>query len=236
MAKRSGLITLQSFLHKYFVKMGVDEDEFHRYHVIAADGLRDLAIHHLPISNTKVLVIDSENLTADFPDDFIDYIYIAVERDGRWWTFTRDDKMVDKTIANITGADLGIVTTVVGPGAVGGENDYWFKPDYENHRFLFSGTSSSDTVVLNYQSTGVESVSYYSTTDIEFPVYAEDAMEKYLRWQVAEWDERHPSECERRRDQYIDAIRMLRNVHNSTIDEIRDIWAGSSNVTGLIRS
>jgi len=89
---------------------------------------------------------------------------------------------------------------------------------------------------LNYQSTGVESVSYSSTTDIEFPVYAEDAMEKYLRWQVAEWDERHPSECERRRDQYIDAIRMLRNVHNSTIDEIRDIWAESSNVTGLIRS
>lgn len=237
MAERSGTITLQAFLHKYFFKANVDEDEMHRYHVIAADCLRELAIHHLPVAKTTTLTINSTNLTADFPDDFIDYIYIAVERDGRWWTFTRDDKMVDKTITGITGNDLGDIEPIVGPGAVGGHNDYWFKPDYENRRFLFSGVATTaDVVILNYQSTGVESVSYASTTDISFPVYAEDVMESYMEWKVSEKDRMALSERQWRKEQYYDSLRMMRNLHNPTIDEIRDIWLASSNVTGVIRS
>lgn len=235
MAQRNGVITLQSFIKKFIFKMGVDEDEILRYHVIAADGLRDLAIHHLPISKTVVLTIDTDNWTASFPDDMIDYIYVGKEIDGRVWTFTRDSRMTDRTITGVDGADLGDFVDLVGPGAVGGLNQYWYKPDYNNRRFLFSGITASDTVILNYQSTGVESVSYASTTDIEFPVYAEESMEKYLRWQICEYDNGNPSECERRKDEYWDSVRRLRNVHNSTIDEIRDIWAGSSNVTGLIR-
>lgn len=235
MAQRIGVITLQSFLRKYFLKKNIDEDQFHRYHVIAADGLRDLSIHHLPVSKTTTLSIDGTNFTSDFPDDFIDYTFIAIEDDGRWWTFTRDDKMSDRTITDITGADLGTFIQVVGPGQTGGENNYWFKPDYENRRFLFSGVSASDTVILNYISTGVESVAFDSTNDIQFPVYAEDSMEKYLRWQECEWDNGPAGECERRKDQYEDSVRMLRNIHNSTLDEIRDIWLRSSNRTFIRR-
>jgi len=236
MAQRNGVISLQAFLHKFFLKLGVDEGEFHRYHVIAADGLRDIYIHHLPISKVTTLTIDSTNLTADFPSDFIDYDYVAVERDGRYWTFTRDNSMVDKTITGITGSSLANFSTLYGPGATGGDNDYWFKPDYENRRFLFSGfTPSSNTVVLSYKSTGVESVSYASTTDVEFPVYAEDAMETYLRWKQCEYDNGPMGECERRKSQHEDAVRRLRNIHMLSVDEIRDIWERSSNQTFIRR-
>lgn len=236
MAERSGLITLQSFLKKYFFKAGMDEDEMHRYSVIAADGLKELNIHHVPISKTVVLTIDSTNLTSDFPADYIDYVFLAVERDGRYWLFTRDDSMVDKTIAGLTGTNLGDKVYVVGPGAVGGHNDYWFRPDFQNRRFLFSGVTTTDTVVLNYQSSGIESTTYVSTTDIQFPIYVEEALERYLRWQIAEWSDAPDNMCQRRERQYTDAVRMLRNLNSLSVSEIRDIWAGSSNVTGVIRS
>ena len=211
------------------MKKGVDEDEFHRYHIILADGLRELAIHHLPIARVATLTVDTDNQTADFPDDMIDYVFIAIERQGRWWLFTRDDTMVDKTITGITGANLTNIEYVYGPGAVGGQNFKWFTPDYENYRFLFNGITASDTVVIKYQSTGVESVSYASTTDIEVPVYAEEAMECYLEWKISEKDQMAMSERQWKRELYMDAVRMLRNVHDSTISEIRDAWLASSN-------
>jgi hypothetical protein len=228
MAHRSKTITLQAFLHKYFFKGGIDEGEFHRYHVMAADVLRDLAIHHLPIAKTTTLTVDTDNQTADFPDDFIDYIFIAIEKDGRWWIFTRDDSMVDKTITGITGTELSDLSYVYGPGMVGGHNIRWFQVDYENDRFLFNGVLSSDTVVLKYQSTGVESVSYSSTTDIEIPVYAEAAMEAGLDWRVAEKDKEAMNERQWRKRLYDDEVLVMRNVHSSTISEIRDAWLGST--------
>jgi len=235
MAERNGQITLQSYLKKYFFKARIDEDQFHRYHVIAADGIRDMFIHHLPVSKTVVMTIDGTNFTSDFPDDFIDYIFIAKENNGRWWTFTRDEKMVDRTLTGVDGSDLGEYLTIVGPGQVGGKNEYWFTVDYDNRRFLLSGVSADETVILKYYSTGVESVSYDSTDDIQIPVYAENALEKYLRWQICEWDGGNSNECERRKYHYDDAIKAMRNIHNSTIDEIRDVWLGSSNVTSVIR-
>lgn len=229
MAKRSGVITLQAFLKKYFFKMGIDEGEFHRYHVILADGLRELAIHHLPIAKTSTLDVDTDSQTADFPDDFIDYVFIAIEKEGRWWVFTRDDSMVDKTISGITGTTLADLIYVYGPGSVGGINNRWFQTDYENEKFLFNGVISSDVVVLKYQSTGVESVAYDSTTDVQVPVYAEEAIECYLDWKVSEKDKAALSERQWKKRQYDDALLMLRNVHSSTFDEIRDAWAASSN-------
>lgn len=228
MAKRNGVITLQAFIRKYLHKRGEDDGEFHRYHVIAADGLRDLAIHHLPISSTTTLTVDVDNQTADFPDDFIDYILIAIEKNGRWWVFTRDDDMVDKTITGITGTTLSSITYVYGPGSVGGENIRWFQPDYENRRFLFNGVLSDDVVVLKYQSTGVESVSFSSATDIEIPVYAEAALEAYLEWQLTEKNDRPLSERKWKLDLYEHEVLMMRNVHGSTISEIRDAWLSSS--------
>lgn len=239
MAQRAGVITLQAFLHKYFVKRGVDEGDFHRYHVIAADGLRDLHIHHMPIVKKTTLTIDSTNYTASFPDDYIDYVFIAIEdtdaANGRWWTFTREDTMVDKTLTGVSGSDLSDVSVVIGPGGVGGQNRFFFQPDEYNRRFLFDESYSSDTVVLVYKSTGVESVSYSSTTDIQFPVQAEDAMEKYLMWMVCEYDGKPANECERRQRQYHSAILQLRNLDLPSAREIRDLWLGSSNVTGVIR-
>jgi len=221
MAKRNGTISLWSFTQKSLAKFGWDEDQIHRFYIIGADGLRDLSIHSLPIAKTTTLTIDSDNLTSDFPDDFIDYVFIAIEKYGRWWTFTRDDTMVDKTITGITGDDLGDMATEWGFGARGGANDWYFTPDYENRRFLFNGVTTSDVVVMKYVSTGVEAItSVDATTDVEFPVYAERAMEDYMRWKWAEYNDFPSGECKRREDMYNESLLIMRNIHMPTLDEI----------------
>lgn len=236
MAQRNGVISLQAFIHKYFHKVGVDEGEFHRYYVIGAEGLRDLSIYHLPTVKSVVLTIDSTNYTASFPDDYINYVMLAVEDNGRWWTFTRDNNMVDKTLAGVTGEDLSERNYMIGSGSVGGANKYYFQVDNYNRRFLFDEAYASSVVVLKYSSVGVESVGYDSTTDVEFPVYAEPAMEAYLRWMICEYDDGPINECERRKRLYDTEIKKIRNLHMPSVREIRDLWLGSSNVTGVIRS
>lgn len=231
MAERNGLITLQSFLHKFYFKHHIDEDEFHRYHVIGADGLRELSIYHLPLIQSAELSIDATNYTASYPDDYVNYLAIAVEKNGRWWTFTRDYEMVDKTITDIDGEDLSGYGYIVGPGAVGGENEFYFQDDPKNRHFLFDETYSSNTVILRYVSTGVESLSYGSSTDIQFPIAAEQPMENYIRWKVCEYDNGPAGECERRKKHYEESVLMMRNLGLPTADEIRDIWSGASNQT-----
>jgi len=231
MAQRNGLITLQSFLHKYFAKVMIDEDEMDRYHIIGCEGLKELSIHHLPMVTNAVLTIDTTNYTADYPDDYINYLAVAVEQNGKWWTFTRSHKMVDKTVAGVDGEDLSDTNYTVGPGSVGGENTFYFNDDPKNRRFLFDESYSSDTIILRYVSSGVESTSYGSTTDVQFPIQAESSMEKYIRWMVCEYDDGGAGECERRKRQYNEAVLMMRNLDLPTVDEIRDIWLGSSNQT-----
>jgi len=231
MAERNGVISLQAFLHKYFAKNGVDEDEMHRYRFIAADGLKELSIHHLPLYKSAVLTIETTNNTADYPDDYSHYVAIAVESQGRWWSFTRATNMVDKSVAGVSGEDLSNYNFIGGPGGVGGENGFYFQDDPKNRRFLFDETYSGTVVVLRYASIGVDVVAYASDDDIEFPVTAERAMEDYLRWQVAEYDGAPVSELLRRKKMYDDSVLMLRGLSMPTVDEIRDLWLGSSNQT-----
>jgi hypothetical protein len=234
MAERAGVITLQSFLHKYYHKHGVDEDEFHRYRTIAADGLREFSLFHLPLVKNAVLSIDSTNYYASYPADYAGYVAIAMENNGVWWTFTHKHDMVDKSISGITGSDLSNYNYIIGPGSVGGENRYYFKDDPKNRKFLFDETYSGDTVVLRYVSTGVEVESFGGSDSIQFPVYAEQAMEDYIRWKVCEYDDAPQNKCERRKKQYEDSVMMMRNFTMPTVSEIRDILLGSQNAT-LIR-
>jgi hypothetical protein len=237
MAYRSGTTTLQKLLHKMFFKLKQDEGEFHRYYVIAQDGLRDLNIYHQDKVKATTLSIDTTNFTADYPDDYVDYVQVVVENEtkGRWWSITRDDDMVDKTISGVSGTDLGDLNHNIGYGSVGGKNKFYFKPDDEERRFLFDEAYADETVVLYYKTSGVESESYSSTTDIVVPLQVEDPLEKYIRWQICEYDGAPDNECRRREKQYDRAVNLMRTLDLPTVHEIMDVWAGASNVTGLIR-
>lgn len=236
MADRNGTVTLKAFVKKTLMKWGKDPSEEHRMHIIAADCLKKFYTYDLPIASETQLTINATYLTADYPDDYVDYIQISIERDGKWWSFTRNDDMVDKTNSYATGSDLSAIVSMYGYGHTGGRNDWYFKPDNKNKRFIFSGITSSSTVVLQYIGSGVAaSLTGSSSTGISFPIYVEEPLEDALRWKLAEYDTRiPPSEKERLKRNYEESLIMMRNLDSPTIDEIRDIWARGSNQTFII--
>ena len=226
MAKRNSFISLDGFIHKYLDKRGIDADEYHRFRVIAQDCLRTLSIHHMPIVKQVVLTIDSDNMTADFPDDYVDYVALAVEVNGRWWSLTRDDKMVDPSLEGIESETLSDNSYVQGFGQPGGVNKYYYYPDHENSRFIFNGTTGQ-VVVLRYKSTGVENVAYGSSEDVQIPVYAEDCMENFIEWKVAGYDNAAESKIARLERVYEDSLRQMRRIGDYSIDELRQIMMGT---------
>ena len=226
MAKRNSLISLDGFVHKYLDKRGLDADEYHRFRLIAADCLRTLSIHHMPIIKQTVLTIDADTMTADFPDDFIDYVGLVLEIDGRWWTITRDDKMVDPNIAGVEAEELADQEYGSGFAQPGGRNSFYYTPDYDNRRFLFNGTTDK-VVILRYKSTGVDVVAYGSDTDIQIPVEAEEAMEAYIEWKVFSYDNENESKIARLKREYDDSVISLRRIGDLSITELRHIMMGT---------
>ena len=230
MAKRNSLISLDGFIHKYLDKKGIDDDEYHRLRVIATDGLRHLSIHHMPIVKQTVLTVDTNTMTADFPDDFIDYVGLVMEVDGRWWPITRDDKIVDPNLSGVESEDLSDHEYASSFATPGGVNQYYYWPDYDNRRFLFNGTTGK-VVVLRYKSTGVENVAYGSSEDVQIPVEAEDTLEYYLDWQLARMDGAPEYKIRRIKGEYDDSLVFLRRIGDYSIDELRHIMLGTMTQT-----
>lgn len=222
MAKRNSLISLDGFIHKLLDKKAIDDDQYHRLRVIATDGLRHLSIHHMPIVKQVPLTIDTNTMTADFPDDFIDYVGLVTEVDGRWWPLTRDDKMVDPNLSGVESEDLSDREYIRSFAQPGGENSFYYYPDYDNRRFLFNGTTTI-VVVLRYKSTGVENVAYGSTEDIQIPVEAEETLEYYIDWQLARHDGDAEYKIKRLKGEYDDSLVFLRRIGDYSISELRHI-------------
>ncbi len=230
MAERAGLITLDGFIHKYLDKKAIDDDQYHRYRVIATDGLKHLSIHHMTVVKKVELTIDADTLTADFPTDYVDYVGLLIEIDGRWWNISRDDKLVDGTLDNVTAEDVGEFEFGQGFAQPGGVNYYHYFPDFENRRFIFNGTSGK-VVVLKYKSSGVEVVAYGSAADIQIPIEAEEALEDYIQWQLAEYDDEAEHKITRKKRDFDDSVILLRRIGDYSIMELRQLMYGTMTQT-----
>jgi hypothetical protein len=231
MAERNSLISLDGFIHKYFDKRGVDDDEYHRYRIIACDCLKELSIHHMPVVKSVVLSINVNTNTAPFPDDYIDYVSLNKEVDGRWWALSRDDKLVDGTLTGVDAENVGDYEYNQGFAQPGGVNYYYYTPDYENRRFIFNGVTSEDVIVLKYKSTGVEVVDYGSSTDIQIPAEAETSLEYYIDWKVACYNEEPESKIARKKSYYDDSLAYLRRIGDMSIDELRQVMLSTVHQT-----
>jgi len=230
MAERNRLISLDGFLKKYLAKRGIDEDEYHRYRIIVQDGLSDLSIHHMPIVKKTELTVSTTTNTASFPSDYIDYVSLSIEVDGRWWPITRDDSIVDGTLDNVTAENVGDFEYGQGFAQPGGVNKYYYTVDRENNRFIFNNVTGK-TVVLRYKSTGVEVVAYGSTSDVQVPVEAEPSLEAYLRWKVADYDGEPEGRVFRLQRMYEDEVVKLRRIGEYSIEELRHIMLGTMSQT-----
>jgi hypothetical protein len=213
---------MDAFVRRLLAKEGKDNDDYMRYMQIACDGLRNMHIHDFSVSVTKVVTVNSTTNTFSFPADFVRYNWVATVLDGRWWTYTREDGMVplqddDGTTIQSSLPNITSYEYATNLGEAGARNNYYFKPDYKGRRFQVGGMTP-DVVVLNYISNGID-----SGGSIYIPDYALLALEGYVRWMRADYDDEAQSKIIRLEQQYIKSRRAMRAVRRPPMSDIKDV-------------
>jgi len=220
MANISSLFSLDAIVRRLLGKEGKDNEDYLRYMQIAANGLEEFHIHDFNIEVTKVVTVSTDTNTFPYPSDYVRYTAIATPIDGRWWMFTRDD-----TMAPLADDDGTTITSSVNIAEYrfpndyssgGGYNKYYFREDEKNRRIQISGFTPP-LVVLKYVTNGIDSAG-----SINIPVYARAALEAYIRWQMAEYDNPALSRIEWLERQYTRERRKMRTAQRPTLTDLKD--------------
>jgi len=235
MAEIDGTITLNKFVKKLLFKMGKNHDEYLRILQIVNDGLRHLFSVSLGYITWSKLTVDTDTNTIDFPDDYVHYISLNIADDGRLWSLTREDSLVPTTSTNDDGeyldeddgegVDLGEEVVPIGYGTRGGYNDYYFREDRKNRRFIINGITTT-SVVLAYISSGINTD---SSTSI--PIYAEEPLEYYVLWKIAEYSDAKQVDIYAKRQSFNNALRRMKKLLAPSLQEMKDALYESSNQT-----
>ena len=229
MANQSSLISIDKLVGALLFKEGKNNDDYLRYKQVVCDGIRNMHIHDFNVVVTKVVSVDSTTKTFDYPDDYVRYTSVSTAFDGRWWTFTRDDRLVplqdDSAISqDIQSSIPNVATTLTGTSLSdgGGRNNYYFKPDDKNRRFLVGGFDA-DVVVLRYISNGLN-----TSGDVNVPDHAAIALEDWTRWRMSIHNREAVHVQGNNENIYIKSRLAMRKVALPNLDEIYDTIYRSS--------
>ena len=227
MANIDTQLSIDKFVRQLLFKEGKNNDDYLRYKQVVCDGLRHMHIHDFNVEVTKVVTVDSTTKTFDYPDDYVRYTSVSTVFQGRWWTYTRDDKLVpledddsttiQSSIPNVTQTDLGVSLS-----DGGGKNLYYFKPDEANRRMLVGGFDA-DIVVLRYISNGLN-----TSGDVYIPDYAILTLEDFVRWKMSIYDRDPMSTRETNKKDFKLSRSEMRKVLLPTLSEIYDMIYKSS--------
>lgn len=222
----NALISINEAVTRYMLKFKLPTEDAFIYTEHACDALRELHLHDLPNLVTTKIAVSALGI-IELPADLIGFNGLYVFVDGYKWKFTYNDDLI--TTTTITGGaetqdeDYGEGVAVKDPktdtyGGVGGVNDYYYKIDWKARRIFVDGITS-DTVVLEYVSSGIELT---GTTYI--PVMALPVIDSYLKWKESYWIPGQERYADMREKSYNNAVMKVRNfVEAMTYDEWRDL-------------
>ncbi len=162
MADTNGLIKIQDVVDRFMLMYKVSSDDFALYFEHTALFLNTLRVHHGGGYKEEKIAVDVNGF-FDMPDELVDLIDIYLPKDGAKWYFTLNRGLVttSTTTDDVEGfdSDYGEGTDIKNPysygyGAVGGVNDYYYCPIWNDRRVLISGVTSADVTVL-YKTSGL---------------------------------------------------------------------------------
>lgn len=224
----SGTTTIRKVVNKARMRGRISEDRDPMLYQLTIDGMKDLSLFTLPFKNTVKITVDSLG-RLQLPSDYLMFLAVGVPRDGRLWTFTRDNLLVqtsDKTYSYEAfdteygeGQELPI-RSCYSYGSTGGVNDVYFVIN-ERLRYIqlteFTGTEAT----LHYVSSGITS----NADGVEIPLVAEEALIAYVLWMDAQYDPQVPIQVARERERlYGDACMDIDRIYSPTVDEIMDTF------------
>lgn len=231
----SNTTSIRRVVNKARARGRISEDRDPMLYQLVIDGMKDLSLFTLPFKNTIKITVDSLG-RLQLPTDYLMFLAVGIPRDGRLFTFTRENLIVqtsDKTYSYEAfdteyGENQSLpIRSTFSYGSTGGQNDTYFVIN-ERLRYIqlidFTGTEAT----LHYVSSGITS----NPEGVEIPLVAEEALIAYVLWMDAQYDPQVPIQVARERERlYGDACADLDMIYAPTIDEIMDTFYSTMSQT-----
>lgn len=222
----NALISINEVVDRYMLKYKLPLEDAFIYTEHACDAVREIHLYDLPNLVTTKVSVSSIGI-IEMPTDMIGFNGLYKFVDGYKWQFTRNDDIIVTTTftagVETVDEDYGEGEAVKDPktdayGGVGAVNDYYYKIDWKARRIFVDGTTS-DTIMLEYVTSGIELT---GTTYV--PVMTLPVLDAYLKWKESYWIAGQERYADARERNYEKALFKVRNLINSmTYDEWHDL-------------
>jgi hypothetical protein len=220
------LVSINSMVDMFLLKFELSTDRAWLFTQHACDAVRELHLYDLPNLVTTKVSISALGI-IEFPTDLIGFNGLYKFVDGVKWSFTRRDDVITTTTTTLgvegQSTTYGESSALKDPksdtyGGVGGVNDYYYKIDWKARRIFIDGLIS-DTVMLEYTTSGVE-----TTGTTYLPDYCTPVIDAYLQWKMCFLVQGMERYADQREKSYTKATDKIRNLVNGmTADEWRDL-------------
>lgn len=218
------LITLDEVINSLANRLDdYSMENYQRYLEIAIDGVREFNLFHTKTIKIKKVTVSDIN-TIDFESDWIKVIDVGIPHNGRLYTFTYDNKMLEPTAikdglpAQDTGEGNEIQSDYLTRAGARGGNDFYCRINSKEGRIFVNGYNGND-VYVRYISSGVsmDGITY-------IPVEAKLALVAYTYYHSIEFMDIPEVRKERARRRLKAERGKLQMLHSPTVEQIRDAY------------
>lgn len=233
MAHTDALLDIETVVTRFLLKYRKSTEDYVLYLEHACNCVRDFSLYH---SNevTPLKMTVTANKFLEMPDDMIGFVDLVFPIEGKWWSFTKVDDIVNTTTFTGTPPSEGRDSTFEEGvdikhalsdtyGAKGGVNTYNYTIDWRARRIFLDGIDSG-TVVLFYNTSGVTVSGTTYVSDLITPV-----LDSYMLWKESYWLPGLARERQIREKDYTNEVAKVRYFVNSlTFNQFRDLILGNA--------
>ena len=96
MAATNALLAIEDIVTRFALKYKKSTEDYVSYLELACNCVRDFSLYHSGEAITAKVSVTANKL-IEMPDDMIGFVDLCYPIEGRWWSFTRQDDIVNTT-------------------------------------------------------------------------------------------------------------------------------------------
>lgn len=213
----NALINIEEVVSRFLLKYEQSTDHAVSFQEHVCNAVRDFRLY-----DSNQVVSEKVSVSAlgiiEMPADMLSFVDLCKPYNGQWVSLTEIDTIVNTTTmvgaVETRDSDFGEGVDIlhpedVGYGARGGINAYNYVIDWEARRIFCEGIIS-DTLMLRYVSSGVETTGTTTVPEILTPM-----LDAYMLWKGSYFIPIWKKEMLVYKDEYKEEKAKLRNLMNS---------------------
>jgi hypothetical protein len=213
----NALLSIEEVVTRFCLKYELSLDHAVSFTEHACNCVRDFRVYDSnQVESSKVTV--SALGIIEMPDDMLSFVDLCKPYNGQWVSLTEIDTIVNTTtmagLVETRDSDFGEGEVILHPedtgyGARGAVNSYNYTIDWEARRIFCEGITS-DTLLLRYVSSGIETSGTTTVPDILTPV-----IDAYLLWKGSYYIQVWERKTALYKEDYKEEKQKIRNLINS---------------------